>query len=233
MEDSDRLIVVLGMHRSGTSVITRALKVLGVDLGDQLLSADDGDDGDNVTGYWEDVDFNALNIGMLWAIDKDWFHTSPVTPLDVQVLEEKGYFLKAGNLLKEKLRDKKVFGVKDPRMTKLLPFWKEVFARYDINVNYVLAIRQPVSVVKSLETRGWEGRERNYFLWLNHVIESLSLTDSTSRVIVDYDHLMRDSRHELERMAHNLNLSIDKKELAYYQSEFLDDELTAQQASAA
>ncbi|MGY8790963.1 MAG: sulfotransferase family protein, partial [Pseudomonadales bacterium] len=213
------------MHRSGTSAITRALKVLGVDLGGRLLSAADGDDGDNETGFWEDSDFNALNIELLRAIDKDWFYTSPVTQIDLEILNKQGYFLKAETLVKEKLKDRTLLGVKDPRMAKLLPFWKEVFARSDINVNYVLAIRQPLSVVKSIENRGWEGRERLFLLWLNYVIQSLSLTDSTSRVIVDYDHLVRDSANELERMAHSLNLSVDKKELVYYQSEFLDHDL--------
>ena len=224
-ESNDRLIVVLGMHRSGTSAITRALKVLGVDLGGRLLLAADGDDGDNETGFWEDIDFNGLNIELLRVIDKDWFYTSPVTQIDLEILNKKGYFLKAETLVKEKLKDRKLFGVKDPRMAKLLPFWKEVFARSDINVNYVLAIRQPLSVVKSIENRGWGGRERIFLLWLNHVIESLSLTDNTSRVIVDYDHLVRDSANELERMAHSLNLSVDKKELVYYQSEFLNHNL--------
>ena len=224
-KSNNRLIVVLGMHRSGTSVITRALKVLGVDLGDRLLSASDGDEGDNDKGYWEDIDLNALNIEMLHAIDKDWFHTSPVTQIDVGILEKKGYFLKAGELLNEKRKDKILFGVKDPRMTKLLPFWKEVFVRCDIATHYVLAIRQPLSVIKSLQTRGWEDRERNCLLWLNHVISSLALTDRNSRVLVDYDHLMRDSEHELARMAHSLDLSLDKEELASYQSEFLDPSL--------
>ncbi|MEZ7943527.1 MAG: hypothetical protein QMC20_06265, partial [Halioglobus sp.] len=87
-ESNDRLIVVLGMHRSGTSAITRALKVLGVDLGGRLLLAADGDDGDNETGFWEDIDFNGLNIELLRVIDKDWFYTSPVTQIDLEILNK-------------------------------------------------------------------------------------------------------------------------------------------------
>jgi hypothetical protein len=221
-ESNDRLIVVLGMHRSGTSAITRALKVLGVELGDRLMPAAEDD---NDTGYWEDVDFNALNIEMLCAVGKDWFYTSPVTQADLEILDKQGYFVKAEKLLKEKLKDRKLFGLKDPRMAQLLAFWMKTFAKCDINVNYVLAIRHPLSVSKSLEKRAWQGRERIFLLWLNYVVGSLSLTGNTSRVIVDYDHLMRDSEHELERMAHSLNLSVDKKELVYYQSEFLNHNL--------
>ena len=58
-----RLIVVLGMHRSGTSAITRGLQVMGVGLGDRMMPAMP----DNVKGFWEDVDLNALNMEMLSA----------------------------------------------------------------------------------------------------------------------------------------------------------------------
>jgi hypothetical protein len=57
-----KMVVVLGMHRSGTSAITRGLLVMGVRLGDRLLPAVKGE---NDKGHWEDVDLNALNIEML------------------------------------------------------------------------------------------------------------------------------------------------------------------------
>ena len=57
-----RLIVVLGMHRSGTSAVTRGLKVLGIELGDLLIPANKEV---NAKGFWEDMDLNALNVEML------------------------------------------------------------------------------------------------------------------------------------------------------------------------
>ena len=110
-ESNDRLIVVLGMHRSGTSAITRALKVLGVELGDRLMPAAEDD---NDTGYWEDVDFNALNIEMLCAVGKDWFYTSPVTQADLAILDKQGYFVKAENCLRKSLKIENYLGSKIP-----------------------------------------------------------------------------------------------------------------------
>lgn len=221
-ENEKRLIVVLGMHRSGTSAITRGLRVLGIELGDRLLSPADGD---NDKGYWEDIDFNALNIEMLHALDKDWYYTSQIVQADVEILKKKGYLLRAGKLLNDKLEGKTLFGLKDPRIAKLLPFWQAVFDHSGLSVSYVLAVRHPLSVVKSLENRGWKSRERSYLLWLNHLITSLSLTDSSNRVMVDYDDLMQDSGNELARLANGLHLSIDKKELDEYQTSFLDQNL--------
>ena len=67
MSESDEtdLIVVLGMHRSGTSAITRGIRVLGADFGDNLQPAVAGI---NEKGFFEDNDIVALNAGAaLWA----------------------------------------------------------------------------------------------------------------------------------------------------------------------
>lgn len=74
-----RLIVVVGMHRSGTSTITRSLQVMGVELDDNLMPPA----ADNEKGFWEDCDLNALNIEMLSVLGKDWFSFFPVTAKDL------------------------------------------------------------------------------------------------------------------------------------------------------
>ena len=220
--ESKQLIVVLGMHRSGTSAITRGLKVLGVELGDKLIAAVEGD---NSKGYWEDSDLNTLNIEMLYSIGSDWHNLTPIDHFDVETLREKGYFLKAAKLLHDKLKNNDLFGFKDPRVAKLLPFWTSVFSYSKIDVSYVLAIRHPISVIRSLEMRGEPNKEKSYLLWLGHVINSLSHTESARRVIVDYDHVMLAPDRELGRIADKFNLNIEQKELKNYRSKFLDSDL--------
>jgi len=73
--NNKKLIVVLGMHRSGTSAITRGLQVLGVSLGDRMIPPVEDN---NPKGFWEDMDLNALNIEMLSALDSDWCRVTPV-----------------------------------------------------------------------------------------------------------------------------------------------------------
>ena len=89
--ESKQLIVVLGMHRSGTSAITRGLKVLGVELGDKLIAAVEGD---NSKGYWEDSDLNTLNIEMLYSIGSDWHNLTPIDHFDVEHYVKKATFLR-------------------------------------------------------------------------------------------------------------------------------------------
>ncbi|MHB8253075.1 MAG: glycosyltransferase [Acidiferrobacter sp.] len=215
----NRLIVVLGMHRSGTSAITRGLQVLGVDIGSRMMPAVEGD---NVKGYWEDIDLNALNIEMLNAIGGDWHQVSALSRDDFVALRERGYLLRAVDLLREKVCNIPIFGFKDPRVAKLLPFWKAVFDHCQFNVAYVVAIRNPLSVAKSLAKRGGIDAEKSYLMWLGHVIVSIAETVGVMRALVDYDRLMENPDDELNRLSRQLGLEVDHVKLQEYRNEFID-----------
>jgi O-antigen biosynthesis protein len=218
----NKLIVVLGMHRSGTSAITRGLQVMGVGLGDRVMSPVIDI---NPKGFWEDIDLNALNIEMLSTIGNDWHHVAEIDSIDIEILRKKGYFLRAAELLRQKLDSTPIFGFKDPRVAKLLPFWKGIFRDYQFDVTYLLAVRHPLSVVKSLAKRDCFEAEQSYLLWLGHVIMSLTGSADSKRVLVDYDRLMQAPDHELQRVAKYTGLEIDPAELQSYKNEFLDQSL--------
>lgn len=221
-EDGTKVIVVLGMHRSGTSVITRGLQVMGVELGSRLMPPFEGN---NSKGFWEDVDINGLNIEMLNSLNSEWHFLTPIQPADVDTLCKNGYLQRAVDLLQAKTSDAKVFGFKDPRVAKLLPFWKEVFTQGQMNVDYILVIRHPLSVCDSLAKRDGFDVQKSHLLWLEHVIGSLVGTDGENRVLVDYDTFMLKPETELSRIANKLHLSIRAVELQDFQSEFLDHQL--------
>lgn len=61
----NRIVVVLGMHRSGTSVIARGLQVLGVDLGEKLIG---GIAGNNEKDLWQDAEINDFKIYIVESV---------------------------------------------------------------------------------------------------------------------------------------------------------------------
>jgi O-antigen biosynthesis protein len=217
--NNSKLIVVLGMHRSGTSAITRGLQTMDVQLGNRLMPAVKGD---NDKGFWEDLDLNALNIEILNALGSDWYFLAPIHASDIEFLHKKGIFLRAVELLRQKVGSALVFGIKDPRLAKLLPFWEKVFSYCQFNVSYVIAVRHPLSVVKSLAKRGGIEPEQGYLLWLGHVIASLTGSSGEKRVFVDYDRLMQTPDRELMRVAKCAGLEINPLELQRYKIDFLD-----------
>lgn len=217
-----RLVVVLGMHRSGTSAITRGLACLGVSLGERLLP---GVEGDNRKGYFEDIDINALNVEMLRVINSDWSRVAPIDAMDVAQLEREGFILRAINILRAKASACAIFGFKDPRVAKLMPFWAKVFDYSGFEVSYVLAMRNPMSVAKSLSQRAGFAPEHSYMLWLDHVLISAFHTNGATRVLVDYDHFMVRASQDLERIAQRLRLVLDPVAVRSFEIEFLENGL--------
>jgi hypothetical protein len=217
-----RIVVVLGMHRSGTSLITRSLQVLGVSLGDHLMPPADGN---NAKGFFEDIDIAELNIALLASLGRDWQSLQALEAADFDRLDREGWTEKALAILRAKLRTGTLFGFKDPRTAKLLPFWQNVFAAGGLSASYLLALRNPASVADSLASRDGMPRERSYYLWLEHVLNSLAGTLGSAPTLVDYDDFFGDADGVLDRMAAGLGLAVDPAEREEFRNEFVDEAL--------
>lgn len=218
-----RLIVVLGMHRSGTSAITSGLEALGVDLGESLMPplANVND-----KGFFEDVHVTQLNEELLKAIGSRWNSLSLVPEA---ALADEGlapYKARAVALLRSKLGNRP-YGLKDPRISRLLPFWQVVFSEVGASVSYVIVLRNPLSIAASLKKRDELAAEASHYLWLEHMIPAVLGTHGCQRVVVSFDSLMSGPKVQLARMATHLGLPFDEGSIAIkrYFEEFLDVDL--------
>jgi len=220
--EQKRLVVVLGMHRSGTSAITRGLCTMGVSLGDNLMPPIKGD---NEKGFWEDIDINLLNVEMLHSIRSEWYYLAAIKQEEFEVIKQNGFPARAMELIRRKTMNCDIFGFKDPRISRLIPLWKEVLNHGKFDVSYVVVVRHPMSVVRSLAKRNGFDDEKSYLMWLGHIIHSLSGTIGCNRIVVDYDRVMQNPEMEMNRIAENLNLKVDFGELKTYKNEFLDNTL--------
>jgi hypothetical protein len=217
------LIVVLGMHRSGTSAITRGLEVLGVSLGDELMPPAP----DNETGFFEDREINALNVELLRSLGHDWDTLGPITARELTAASLLPLQQRAIQVLRVKLRGHPIFGIKDPRLSRLLPFWKRVFQRLSLEARYVIAIRNPLSVARSLDARNQIASEKCYYLWLEHVVSSILDTKGSKRLVVDYDRLLDKPHTEMERMATTLRLPqpTSAELMGKYSQQYLNEDM--------
>ncbi len=215
------LLVVLGMHRSGTSATARAMAALGADLGDRLMPAADGN---NDKGFFEDYDVVKLNVELMAAAGMDWHSLGELDLSRIPPERLDAFQAEALILLREKCQDK-VFAMKDPRLSRLIRFWKPVFDCVGVPVKYVLSVRHPLSVARSLAKRDGMAEEKALHLWLEHVVPSLVETRDCPRVIVDYDCLLDQPAAELERIAAQLSLPLDPRLFEEYRATFLEDGL--------
>ena len=215
-----KLIVVLGMHRSGTSAITRGLQVLGANLGNALIPPG----FDNPKGFWEDKDVLRINEALLIELQSDYDrvglleidmgYRSPV----ISELEND-----AQSVLTKKFAYVDLFAIKDPRLARLLPFWQRVFVGAGLSVAYVIALRNPLSVADSLSLRNGFDPAKSSQLWHEHVLTAIHYTQGQQRVVVDYDQMLADPATEFRRISSQLHIgTISPKEINEYQENFLD-----------
>jgi glycosyltransferase involved in cell wall biosynthesis len=217
-----RIIVVLGMHRSGTSALTRGLEALGVGLGTHLNPANFA----NPKGYWEDEDVMALNEGLLRRLGSAYDGLALISP-DILLSDDYADLREeARMLLQRKLGGVSTWAFKDPRTARLLPFWQKVFSDLGLHHSYVISVRHPISVAQSLAQRDGFAPVKSYYLWLEHLLGALTETRGCPRVVVDYDALLSQPDVELARIADALQLPRPgKAELDAYAHDFLDTDL--------
>ncbi len=213
-----KIIVVLGMHRSGTSTVMSALESLGVQIGNNFLPPAE----DNPKGFFEDQEIHKFNMELLTTISQDWDSLSFISAENLQQLEVSGFVEKGCNLLQKNLEQTNTFGFKDPRVSKLLIFWKIVFAKLNCNVEYILCVRHPLSVVKSLAKRNGFEPYKSYLLWLSYNISSIFPIENEKFTIVDYDNFISKPLDHLIYLAAELSLNFDQTKADIFVSDFID-----------
>lgn len=198
------VVLVLGMHRSGTSALTRMLNLLGCDLPKTLL----GSGRYNEAGHWESSIICALNdrilasAGSYWndwrEFDSDWLNTP----------QADNFREKAAAVLDEEYGDSRLFVFKDPRNCRLIGFWSAVFNEMEIAPVIVLPLRNPIEVAASLESRDGFDRALGHLLWLRHVLDAEYASRGMARIFASYDQLMTDWREIAKKTNKKLPFSI-------------------------
>ena len=216
-------ILIVGMHRSGTSVLARGLQALGVSIGDNLLPGNEW----NPKGYFEHADIVGLNDALLGFVGKRWDSLALPPWEEMEPLFEP-YKPQALALLEKDFAGQALFSIKDPRASRLMPFWQSVFASAGIRDSYVIALRTPGSVARSLSARNGFKPEKSCLLWLQHLVCAIRDTQGKARVVVDYDALMADPAAQLRRIAATLELPVTtetQQAISEYADGFLADSL--------
>ena len=145
------IVVVLGMHRSGTSLVSSILHAMGVRMGEpahlKLFHR-----RDQPQGYWEDQDFTLLNRQIIKDAGGDWY-----TPLPSGRIVEaaKAYREEMAQLIerKEEAAIQSIgWGWKDPRNCLTMGAWWPFVSTRDLRI--VRVRRSNEAIVDSLIRRG-------------------------------------------------------------------------------
>lgn len=190
-------LLVLGMHRSGTSALTRTLNLLGADLPRNLHPPK----ADNPTGYWESTDWIELHDELLAAHGLSW--DSPL-PLPAAALTPEAlapFHARLVDLLRRDFSNSALFVAKDPRICRLLPLWHAALAEAGFAARHVIIVRHPLEVAASLAVRNETPQDTALLLWMRHILEAEQASRGKPRVFVSYDALLEDWRPVIDQIA--------------------------------
>lgn len=200
---SRRVLIVLGMHRSGTSATTGALQCLGVDLGGKLYG---GQQGINPKGYFEHSEVADLNDEVLFSLGSGW---------DDILDKPNGWWLAddlapySAELTRILLRDTTEgawFAIKDPRTCRLLPWWLSVLKEAGIAPVFLFALRRPAEVYKSLEKRDGFSADKAYLLWCQHYLEAEQWSRGHPRAALEFGAFLETPADEMQRVEDALGI---------------------------
>jgi len=183
------------MHRAGTSLIARVVNLLGVYLGpeEHLMKPQK----DNPSGYWENQLLTDLNEEILSRFGGTW-DKPPIFPERWEKSPKIADLRRrARRIVREDFRDAPLWGWKDPRTCITLPFWQRLFPR----MRYVICLRNPVDVAKSIERRNGFPLEKRADLWLCYMKSALEHTAGQPRLLVSYEDFMTSWEEELPSLS--------------------------------
>lgn len=190
-----RIVCVLGMHRSGTSLTAQVLHRLGVHLGNPLNIA--GPHPANASGFWENIRLKDINEAILALRGGTWFAPRRLRGRwrrdgRLAPLEER-----ARRVLEEEFGRSRRWGWKDPRNCITLPFWQRLLPP----MRYVLCVRHPVSVARSLAARDGLSPLRSLRLWWLYNAAALRHAEQRRLLVVHYEGYFRDPDAVVEALA--------------------------------
>jgi len=188
--------LVLGMHRSGTSAMTQVLSLAGAQLPNNVMPGA----GHNAQGYFEPWRIALFNDERLRAAGSAWddIFAFPCP----QVAEAAAWRGRAASLFAEEYAGRRFPLVKDPRVTVLLPLWRDVFAAAGLCMRCVVPVRHPLAVAGSLTRRDGFAPQKSVLLWSAYMLAAEAYSRDLPRAFVAYDQLLGDWRSQVARIEH-------------------------------
>jgi len=201
-----KIVCISGMERSGTSMVSRIVNLLGVYLGgpDKLIMETDY----NQKGCWENKTLLKISDEILAHFGGDT-HNIPDFP--EEWVNDEGiadFGEQAQKIIDKDFSKHDVWGWKDTRCSLIMPFWQKLLP----DMEYVICIRNPCDVAHSVVTRKWTSSYTEaYCLWYMYTSSIIRYTAGKRRIFVFYEDFMgKDSMAAVRRLAEFLGPESEK-----------------------
>lgn len=195
------VVLIPSMHRSGTSVLSNLLGAMGGQHGASVMPPSPH----NPRGYGENVLIQEFHDKVLTRERSTWYDPG-YRAFSAQFAELEAELL---GIFDHDFEADQPIIIKDPRMCRLLPQWKNFLSRHFPDHRYLLIGRHPHEVALSLGKRDGFCSEWSILLWLQHVLLAERHTRDSPRLILLYEELLGAPPQTAERIAGFLGWTFD------------------------
>lgn len=198
-----KVVLILGMHRSGTSALSELLIALGCDGPATPMPAAD----ENPRGFFESFPLFKQHEALLASAGSSWndYRPFPASWLSSPKADE--FRERIRTTLETEYGDSGFFALKDPRICRFLPLWTELLDEMQIQPIVVHTHRNPLEVAASLHTRNAFAPEYGSLLWLRHVLDAEAGSRGLPRAFTSYDQLLNNWGSVAEKLGRELRIS--------------------------
>jgi len=190
----DHLVVILGMHRSGTSALTGMLAKAGFAAPSDLIQADNA----NPKGYWESLSINRLNEDFLAEMDSHWSSSLPLPAGWSESISARKWRSSLINIISESFGGAELPTIKDPRFCILIMGLEPWLESRLIDTSFIIPIRHPLEVSNSLLKAQGTDIEKALRLWIKSVFMAEQATRGYRRKFISFDLLLEDPTNTLK-----------------------------------
>lgn len=200
----DISIIVMGVHRSGTSALTRVIGLHGFNMPATLLAGNEKNEG----GFWESPKINSFNNELLDCFKQSWFSIDPIDPSTMSAALQGEFLARGRQLLESEYGAAQSVVIKDPRSCRTGWFWLDLLKHMSRRVVVPISVRNPVEVAGSLEVRNGFDPEFGQLVWLRNYLDAEFFSRGTQRTFLGYDALLDDWRGVVRQLSEDLDLSL-------------------------
>ncbi len=208
---SRRVLLILGMHRSGSSLLGSICASLGINMGSRLIPPDQH----NPAGYWEDADLVAIQENLLEALQQAWHGPRGPDPFPSRWWLSEGvrpYREALDALLGAVVANSGDRSFKDPRTSRFLPLWRDLLPKHRLEPCFLLAVRDPREVLVSLMHRNGMDLRHALRIWIRYNLDGIRDSDASIRFVVDYARWFTEGDAQLSALAEVLSIPLDEQE---------------------
>jgi len=202
-------IIVLGMHRSGTSALTGVLARMGCDLPKTEMPTN----ASNAKGFYESHEVYRINNTLLDSTGSSWQDWQPLSPNWTRSSRAEEFKEAIAQVFADEFGTSRFFALKDPHTCRLFPFWEPVVREAGCKIVVIHTHRNPLEVAQSLQNHKKLPLTTGMMLWLRYVLDAEAASRNHPRSFTSFGRLMQNWRLEIDRIENNLGLVFPRRSL--------------------